>query len=67
MIIILLCMCVVQACADKLKRDVAEYGYPPQFPKQPVAINNNDQPSGPDPADPTKRVKKVYYYYYNYY
>lgn len=28
----MLCLCCGQACADKLAREMALYGYPPQFP-----------------------------------
>lgn len=30
----MLYICVYQACADKLKREMELYGYPPQFPEE---------------------------------
>ena len=45
-----------QACSDKLKREMKEFGYPPVFPEKEEKVQEE---SGPDPADPTKRVKKV--------
>ena len=46
-----------QACADKLKNEFAEYGYPPVFPKEEeVSVPAEEDMT---PTDPTKRVKKV--------
>lgn len=28
----------IKACADKLKREIELYGYPPQFPEESIAI-----------------------------
>ena len=39
-----------------MKREISEYGFPPQFPE---ITQEKEEISQPDPADPTKRVKKV--------
>ena len=52
---------ILQACADKLKREIAEFGYPPIFPAEEGEGEGEGDPEGGavDPADPTRRVKKV--------
>ena len=49
----------LQACADKLKNEIAQYGFPPVFPKSSEEKAEEEQQAKSDPADPTKRVKKV--------
>ena len=51
------CSLPPQACADKLKNELQQYGFPPVFPRE-VEEKEEEQES-PDPADPTKRAKKV--------
>ena len=46
-----------QACADKLKLEMEEYGFPPDFPRE--KDRGEVVESKIDPADPTKRLKKV--------
>ena len=49
----------LQACADKLKNEIAQYGFPPVFPKSSEEKAEEEQQANSDPVDPTKRVKKV--------
>ena len=46
-----------QACADKLKREMEEFGFPPSFPEATAEDCEAETASGP--VDPTKIVKKV--------
>lgn len=49
-------LCHPQACADKLQREIKEFGFPPKFPEN---VDGEEEEEDPDPSDPTKRVKKV--------
>ena len=46
-----------KACADKLRKEMEQFGFPPVLPRE--GIEKEIEESRPDPADPTKRVKKV--------
>lgn len=35
----------IKACADKLKREIEEYGCPPRFPKEDDATTPDEKPS----------------------
>ena len=48
---------LVQACADKLKNELEQFGFPPVFPGD--VEEREEEEESPDPADPTKRAKKV--------
>ena len=51
------CSPLVQACADKLKNELEQFGFPPVFPGD--VEEREEEEESPDPADPTKRAKKV--------
>lgn len=48
----------IKACADKLKNELDQYGFPPVFPVEPVE-KEEEEAETPDLADPTKRAKKT--------
>ena len=52
------CSPLLQACADKLKNELEQFGFPPVFPGD-VEERKEEEKEIPDPADPTKRTKKV--------
>ena len=61
-IIILICLILHQACADKLKREMEMFGCPPVFPaegEEKVVIEERDEPIIKDKA----KGKKVSYRY----
>ena len=51
------CSPLLQACADKLKNELEQFGFPPVFPGD--VEERKEEEESPDPADPTKRAKKV--------
>ncbi len=48
-----------QACADKLKREMEEFGFPPQFPQPGSGEKEGPTAESTGPVDPTKPPKKV--------
>lgn len=55
----------LQACADKLKREIREFGYPPVFP---IPKEEEEESGRQDkqqlPKDPASRPKKVHAHVY---
>ncbi|CAI8050231.1 Leucine--tRNA ligase, cytoplasmic [Geodia barretti] len=47
----------IKACADKLKNELEQFGFPPVFPGD--VEEREEEEESPDPADPTKRAKKT--------
>eukprot|EP01137_Pigoraptor_chileana_P025712 Opistho-2@95566 len=47
----------IKACADKLKREIEDYGFPPVFPPP---EEKAEEPETKERADPTKPAKKVH-------
>jgi leucyl-tRNA synthetase len=47
----------IKACADKLKNELEQFGFPPVFPGD--VEEKEEEKEIPDPADPTKRAKKT--------
>lgn len=45
-----------QACADKLSREMKDFGFPPVFPHERAEEGEEEEAV---PTDPTKRAKKV--------
>ena len=50
---------MIQACADKLKNEVGQFGFPPIFPGETEEEEEDVAKEAADPADPTKRTKRV--------
>ena len=45
-----------QACADKLAREMGEFGYPPQFPEEQLQVDKEED-EAVDSIKPAKKVK----------
>ena len=51
-------LCLVgQACADKLKREMEDYGYPPEFPADDEEVKVEEESSEPIIKDKSKGKK----------
>jgi len=48
-----------QACADKLSREMKDFGFPPIFPHERAEEGEEGEEEEAFPTDPTKRAKKV--------
>lgn len=48
-----------QACADKLSREMKDFGFPPVFPHERAEEGEEGEEEEAVPTDPTKRAKKV--------
>ena len=45
-----------QVCADKLKNELDQFGYPPVLPGETEKEEEEAVQESPDPSDPTKKV-----------
>ena len=45
----------MKACADKLVREMSEFGFPPKFPEENLQVDKEDD----ETIDPTKPAKKA--------
>lgn len=48
----------IKACADKLKREMAKYGYPPEFPEDIETIEEKIDDIMPKDKSKAKKVKR---------
>lgn len=47
-----------QACSDKLKQEMLDFGYPPDFPVDEEEMKMTEEVASPTSVDPNKKVKK---------
>lgn len=48
----------IKACADKLKREMELYGYPPQFPEKMEIVDDKPDDIVPKDKSKGKKVRK---------
>lgn len=50
----------IKACADKLKREMEEFGFPPKFPEEEDSVAENTEIEAKDKGKGKKVIKKIF-------